>query len=156
MLKTLRQMKILLFMTHHLWNSTTENDIKLYIHYFFTGQALLKTLRQMKSSQRLENRNQLVLQCHMGPNIYVNCAGFIRIDTAALGDSDTYVEVLDGSRIHPEVWIQFFFLISGYRISSYNCRGNYSFLEVTVWQVWQLFKGGNYCFLTFRKPNTIW
>ena len=39
------------------------------------GQALLKTLRQMKSSQRLENRNQLVLQCHMGPNIYVNCAG---------------------------------------------------------------------------------
>ena len=64
---------------------------------------MLKTLRQMKSSQRLENRNQLVLQCHMGPNIYVNCAGFIRIDTAALGDSDTYVEVLDGSRIHPEV-----------------------------------------------------
>ena len=71
---------------------------------------MLKTLRQMKSSQRLENRNQLVLQCHMGPNIYVNCAGFIRIDTAALGDSDTYVEVLDGSRIHPEVWIQLFFL----------------------------------------------
>ena len=28
-----------------------------------------------------------------------------------------------------------------YRISSYNCRGNYSFLEV---EVRQLFKGGNY------------
>ena len=35
-----------------------------------------------------------------------------------------------------------------YRISSYNCRGNYSFLEVGVRQV---FKGGNYCFLTFWK-----
>ena len=31
-------------------------------------------------------------------------SGFIRIDTAALGDSDTYVEVLDGSRIHPEAY----------------------------------------------------
>ena len=30
--------------------------------------------------------------------------GFIRINTAALGDSDTYVEVLDGSRIHPEAY----------------------------------------------------
>ena len=40
----------------------------------------------------------------MGPNIYVNCAGFIRINTAVLGDSDTYVEILDGSRIHPEAY----------------------------------------------------
>ena len=49
-------------------------------------------------------RNQLVIHCHMGPNIYVNCAGFIRINTAVLGDSDTYVEILDGSRIHPEAY----------------------------------------------------
>ena len=34
-----------------------------------------------------------------------------------------------------------------YRISSYNCRGNYSFLEVGVRQ---LFKGGNY-----SKEETI-
>ena len=34
-----------------------------------------------------------------------------------------------------------------YRISSYNCRGNYSFLEVEVRQV---FKGGNY-----SKEETI-
>ena len=65
------------------------------------GTALLKTLKQIR---RLENRNQLILQCHMGPNIYVNCAAFIRINTAALGDSDTYVEILDGSRIHPEAY----------------------------------------------------
>ena len=89
---------------------------------------MLKTLRQMKSSQRLENRNQLVLQCHMGPNIYVNCAGFIRIDTAALGDSDTYVEVLDGSRIHPEVGI---FLISDNYLSNFYRR----FLVLLVGQL---------------------
>ena len=34
-----------------------------------------------------------------------------------------------------------------YRISSYNYRGKYSFLEVGVWQ---LFKGGNY-----SKEETI-
>ena len=43
-----------------------------------------------------------------------------------------------------------------YRISSYSCRGNYSFLEVEVRQV---FKGGNYSreetivFLLFVKKR---
>ena len=45
-----------------------------------------------------------------------------------------------------------------YRISSYSCRGNYSFLEVEVRQV---FKGGNYSreetivFLLFVKKKDI-
>ncbi len=68
------------------------------------GAALLKTLRQMQSSQRLENRQQLVTQCHMGPKVLINCAGFIKIDTSSLGDSEVYVEVLDGSRIHNEAY----------------------------------------------------
>lgn len=68
------------------------------------GAALLKTLRQMKSSQRLENRSQLVIACHMGSKVLVNCSGFIKINTAALGDSEVYVEVLDGSRIHYEAY----------------------------------------------------
>ena len=68
------------------------------------GTALLKTIRQKKSSQRLENRNQLILDYRVGPTIYMNCAAFIKINTAALGDSDTYVEILDGSRIHPEAY----------------------------------------------------
>ena len=67
------------------------------------GTALLKTLR-MQSSQRLENRQQLVTQCHMGPKVLINCAGFIKIDTTRLGDSEVYVEVLDGSRIHNEAY----------------------------------------------------
>ena len=41
-----------------------------------------------------------------------------------------------------------------YRISSYSCRGNYSFLE--VW-VRQLFKGGKYCFMvTFDTIHRLY
>ncbi|KAK1116660.1 hypothetical protein K0M31_018202 [Melipona bicolor] len=67
------------------------------------GQALIKILKQ--TNQRLENRTQLITACHMGPKIFVNCAGFIKIDTNSLGDStEVYVEVLDGSRVHPETY----------------------------------------------------
>ena len=34
---------------------------------------------------RLENRQQLVTSCHMGPKVFINCAGFVKIDTTALG-----------------------------------------------------------------------
>ncbi|CAG7720260.1 unnamed protein product [Allacma fusca] len=64
---------------------------------------LLKTLKQ--ANQRLENRTQLITVCHMGPKIFINCSGFIKIDTNSLGDStESYVEVLDGSRVHPETY----------------------------------------------------
>ncbi|XP_044731246.1 transcription elongation factor SPT6 isoform X2 [Chrysoperla carnea] len=67
------------------------------------GQALLKVLKQ--SNQRLENRTQLVTLCHMGPKVFINCSGFVKIDTNSLGDStEAYVEVLDGSRVHPETY----------------------------------------------------
>lgn len=67
------------------------------------GQALIKVLKQ--TNQRLENRTQLVTVCHMGPKVFVNCSGFIKIDTNSLGDStEAYVEVLDGSRVHPETY----------------------------------------------------
>ncbi|KAH8335387.1 hypothetical protein KR074_000739, partial [Drosophila pseudoananassae] len=67
------------------------------------GQALLNLLKQ--SNQRLENRNQLVTACHLGPKVFINCSGFIKIDTASLGYStESYVEVLDGSRVHPETY----------------------------------------------------
>ncbi|XP_071876068.1 transcription elongation factor SPT6 isoform X1 [Bombus fervidus] len=67
------------------------------------GQALVKILKQ--TNQRLENRTQLITACHMGPKVFVNCAGFIKIDTNSLGDStEAYVEVLDGSRVHPETY----------------------------------------------------
>lgn len=67
------------------------------------GAALLKMLRQ--NSSRLENRTHLVTMCRMGPKVFINCAGFIKIDTNSLGEStEAYVEVLDGSRVHPEYY----------------------------------------------------
>lgn len=67
------------------------------------GAALIKILKQ--SNQRLENRTQLVTLCHLGPKVFINCSGFIKIDTSSLGDStEAYVEVLDGSRVHPETY----------------------------------------------------
>ncbi|XP_023245993.1 transcription elongation factor SPT6 isoform X2 [Copidosoma floridanum] len=64
---------------------------------------IMKLLKQ--TNQRLENRSQLVTLHHMGPKIYINCAGFVKVDTNSLGDStEAYVEILDGSRIHPETY----------------------------------------------------
>ena len=67
------------------------------------GANLLKTLRGL-TNPKLENRQHLVTLCHMGPKVFINCAGFIKIDTSSLGDSEVYVEVLDGSRIHNEAY----------------------------------------------------
>ena len=66
------------------------------------ANALIKQMKQ--TNQRLENRNQLVVNFHMGPKVFINCAGFIKIDTTALGDSENYIEVLDSTRIHPEAY----------------------------------------------------
>ncbi|XP_039266664.1 transcription elongation factor SPT6-like isoform X1 [Styela clava] len=64
---------------------------------------LVKVLKQKNG--RLENRSNLVTVCRMGPKIFINCAGFIKIDTSSLGDStDVYIEVLDGLRVHPETY----------------------------------------------------
>lgn len=66
------------------------------------AQALIKVLKK-QVDQKLENRAQLVTICNLGPKVFINCAGFIKIDTCTLKDTgDAYVEVLDGSRIHPE------------------------------------------------------
>lgn len=48
---------------------------------FFVFTQILK-----QNNTRLENRTQLVTMCHMGPKVFINCAGFIKIDTASLGD----------------------------------------------------------------------
>ncbi|VDD93440.1 unnamed protein product [Enterobius vermicularis] len=75
---------------------------------------LLKVLKQ--NNNLLESRTKLVTLCRMGPKVlkasysleimvFMNCAGFIKIDTAKVSDkTDAYVEVLDGSRVHPETY----------------------------------------------------
>lgn len=90
-------------------NLAVQNPLTLNLVQFICGLgprkglALIKILKQ--TNQRLENRTQLVTACHMGPKVFINCSGFIKIDTNSLGDStEAYVEVLDGSRVHPETY----------------------------------------------------
>ena len=69
------------------------------------GAYLLRTLKKQQTPL-LENRTQLVQNCNIGKLVFINCSGFIKIDTASLSDSgtDTYIEVLDGTRVHPEAY----------------------------------------------------
>ena len=53
--------------------------------YFTPSYFPSQTLKQ--NSSRLENRTQLVQLCHMGPKVFINCGGFIMIDTNQLGDT---------------------------------------------------------------------
>lgn len=53
--------------------------------------AVLQMLKQNNS--RLENRTQLVSICDMGPKVFINCAGFIMIDTNQLGDTYVYKDI---------------------------------------------------------------
>lgn len=66
------------------------------------AQALIKIVRK-QTDQKLENRAQLVTICNLEPKVFINCAGFIKIDADnSIDNKGAYVEVLDGSRIHPE------------------------------------------------------
>lgn len=69
------------------------------------GAYLIRTLKKQQTPL-LENRTQLVQNCSIGKVIFINCSGFLKIDTASLSDSgtDTYIEVLDSTRVHPEAY----------------------------------------------------
>ena len=47
---------------------------------------ILSQILKQENSQ-LQNRSQLVTQCSTGPQVFINCAGFIRIDTNAFSDA---------------------------------------------------------------------
>ncbi|XP_044580545.1 transcription elongation factor SPT6-like [Cotesia glomerata] len=67
------------------------------------SRALLKIIKS--KNQKLESREQLVTVCHMGPKVYINCAGFIKIDTDSFRyNSESHIQVLDSTRIHPETY----------------------------------------------------
>lgn len=63
---------------------------------------LIKYFKQ--SNMQLENRTFLVVNYHMGKCVFSNCAGFIKINTDAMKQSDSYIEILDSTRIHPEAY----------------------------------------------------
>lgn len=61
------------------------NCLLLWLPHTDQSLSVFQTLKQNNS--RLENRTQLVSICHMGPKVFINCAGFIMIDTNQLGDT---------------------------------------------------------------------
>uniref|UniRef100_T1IT45 S1 motif domain-containing protein n=1 Tax=Strigamia maritima TaxID=126957 RepID=T1IT45_STRMM len=66
---------------------------------FVSGLGSRKAASLLKAVNPLQNRSELVTVGHLGPNVFINCAGFIKIDTK-LNDDD--IDLLDGTRIHPE------------------------------------------------------
>lgn len=67
--------------------------------------SLLRSIKK-KQTPILESRTQLITIFSIGAIVFINCAGFIKIDTSQLSDnnSDTYIEVLDSTRVHPETY----------------------------------------------------
>lgn len=64
---------------------------------------LLRSIRKLKSGQ-LTSRQQLIKELGMTAVIYINCSGFIKLDTDVLAESypDEHVTTLDSTRIHPQ------------------------------------------------------
>ncbi|UJR26928.1 hypothetical protein I4U23_008237 [Adineta vaga] len=63
---------------------------------------LVKHFKQ--NNAQLENRTFLVVNYPMGKCVFSNCAGFIKINTDAMKESNSYIEILDSTRIHPEAY----------------------------------------------------
>lgn len=71
------------------------------------ASAMLSNLEQeLEHGSLLENRSQLITICEIGATVFVNCAGFIKIDVEDISErqTDSYIEELDGSRVHPETY----------------------------------------------------
>ncbi|CDW57332.1 transcription elongation factor SPT6, partial [Trichuris trichiura] len=63
---------------------------------------LLKMLRQKEG--HIESRTQLVTVCKMAPKVFMNCSGFIKIDSQFNAYRTTAHDVLDSSRVHPSTY----------------------------------------------------
>ena len=91
-------------------NSCLKHEHKANLLSFVPGlgprkaSAMLKRLHQDGSI--LENRSQLITICEIGPTVFLNCAAFIKIDVQDIREkgTDSYIEDLDGSRVHPETY----------------------------------------------------
>ncbi|XP_044595292.1 transcription elongation factor SPT6-like [Cotesia glomerata] len=74
---------------------------------FISGLGPRKTQNMLKLLKHkhlvLNNRTELVHKLHFGPTVFINCAGFIKIDGSIITNrSDVYQEPLDETRIHPK------------------------------------------------------
>ena len=61
-----------------------------YICYISVSVYVYVQILKQENSQ-LKNRSELVTQCSTGPQVFINCAGFIRIDTSAFNDAYVFI-----------------------------------------------------------------
>lgn len=68
------------------------------------GTHLIKTIKKSSTGGQLVSRQQLVKELGMTSAIFINCAGFIKLDTDTLSDDfpDELITPLDSTRIHPQ------------------------------------------------------
>ncbi|KAI1712859.1 SH2 domain-containing protein [Ditylenchus destructor] len=67
--------------------------------------SYLLNLISREGNSFLESRTKLVSSFNMTKTIFMNAAGFIKLDTPKISErSDYYAEPLDGTRIHPETY----------------------------------------------------
>lgn len=65
---------------------------------------LLRSIKKSSTGGQLVSRQQLVKELGMTSIIFINCAGFIKLDTDSLRDyyPDEHITPLDSTRIHPQ------------------------------------------------------
>lgn len=63
------------------------------------AEHLLRVFRSRQNKGIMEGRWQLVKKAEMGAQVYMNCAGFIKIDPALVGEkTELYVEVRESAQ----------------------------------------------------------
>lgn len=68
------------------------------------GAHLLRSIKKLSTNGQLVSRQQLIKELGMTSVIFINSAGFIKLDTDSLVDyyPDEPITALDSTRIHPE------------------------------------------------------
>lgn len=66
------------------------------------ANKIINDIRAYSDSLKLNNRTQLVTICNLGPKVFINCAGFLKIVGSVEEEGD--IDLLDSTRIHPELY----------------------------------------------------
>lgn len=68
------------------------------------GAHLIRTIKKSSTGGQLVSRQQLVKELGMTSVIFINCAGFVKLDTDTLTEyyPDEHITPLDSTRIHPQ------------------------------------------------------
>lgn len=86
-------------------NLLVEDSRAQYLVQFLCGFGSCKSAALIKSIEEngasLYSRFQLQKICNIGPTVFRNCSGFIKIETRS-NNTQASTEILDRTRVHPE------------------------------------------------------